>query len=798
MPDEQPYTHFVIPAKPDFFEVDLHLSDASKALFDKGAPGQGFVGLVDLETNLIHLFPAFNKDDGQLRLDKEGKKFAKLAETAQSLGGGAGDLHMRTAGALRLGDKAGNKQNLMGFGIWKGGQSVKFLAELPENNLRLISDEYLVVKDEKNQWKICYVDHDKKVTDVSLNEVQKAMLAKLPTDVAPEKMTFLQRKPIVDTLNITDPGTIKVIKNRSSSQNMFSCKYQPIYGEFFTNLMPRGHSGSHQVALQRELPLPVLSKIVNSVCEGLNISSQGNYLECSYLVPNEENDNRLRYHLEVESFWMRFQKILKALNAQTNENSQIIAKNFNQVSRVHWPESSVREFISSIELEVANNSFGIDIFLLIIKHQEYYGKIYKLSHYLTDILIEKHLQGTPGVKNEVLSIIENNLASHNEYEILTKIVDYLMQSVKKGDLKVTADNFKDIAEFLFRNISHTDAEKMSEYLNLLSKIKNENNIGAQIVDGFLQQSYSSILKELIIKAVNAPDATEYRKIVTLFENHGFKKNQGQIIMAHILKYYDDYKKFRSLNNLTGLVMDSADNDVYFELAMSAVLKALKEVNANEAYKVLIRDLLSQNPEVDFKILQIYKSNDWVALDEIIKEMLPKEHAVYAAIKNKLNISAEVYIDLGSESVRYLIDFDTNKRSMTLKINPPGVIDYGYDGAVTERDTRNFRESLAEVLAKLKDLGFPQHALDKVSSDISADLNVTSYQIDLDQATQLAIIERNQEKPAIEKGVVPEKSENRKSLLMSDKQRLPQDKENATPNQSGVEVSTGRRYKPENQ
>lgn len=792
--EEQAYNHFVIPAKPDFFEVDLQLSEASKELFAKGAPGQGFVGLVDLETNLIHLFPAFNKDDGQLRLDKEGKKFAKLAETAQSLGGGSGDLHMRTAGTLGLGEKAGNKQNLMGFGIWKAGQSVKFLAEMPDNNLRLIPDEYWVVKDENNQWKICYVDFNKVVTDVPLNESQKAALAKLPTDVPPEKVTFEQRKPILDALKINDPGHIKLIKNRSSSQNMFSCKYLPIYGEFFSNLMPPGHSGSHQIALQRELPLPVFSKIINSVCEGLNLPSCGDYLETSDKVPMEANDNRLRYHLELESFWIRLQNILKAFNAQTNENSQFIAKYFNNINRVHWPESKVRLFIGNLESNVKENKFGIEIFLLIMKHQEHYEKLLFLANRLNK-LIEKCVD-SPGALNGVLSTLENNIATKNQDEILSAIADSIIEAVKKGDLKVTADSFKYISEFLVSNFSHTDTDKLTEYLDFLTLIKNDNNINALIADGVAQQSITRLLKVFVLKAEKTSDTTEQRKIIALLENHSLIKSIDQIFMAHLVKYYDDYKNSPSLTYLIELLTEHASEDLHFGATMSTVISALKKANADEPFKELVKDIVSQDPEAGFRMLQFLKSEEWSAFDETIKEIMPKEHALYTIIKEQLNIMPEVYIDLGSDSVRYAIDFDQGTRSIMLNINPPGVIEYGYDGAVVDKDTRNFRESFVEVLAKLKDLGFPQHALDKVSNELNANLDVNYYQIELDQATQLAIIEKNQKKPAVEKGVEAPKAERRKSLLMSDKHRLLEtDKENATQNQTVVEVSRVRPEKP---
>jgi hypothetical protein len=85
------YNHFTIPAQPNFLnETQLKLTEASKKNFEQGCPGQGYAGLVDITTGEIHLIPAFNKNDGQLRLDKDGKSFTKYASTEQTLGGGSG------------------------------------------------------------------------------------------------------------------------------------------------------------------------------------------------------------------------------------------------------------------------------------------------------------------------------------------------------------------------------------------------------------------------------------------------------------------------------------------------------------------------------------------------------------------------------------------------------------------------------------------------------------------------------------------------------------------------------------
>jgi hypothetical protein len=132
--------YFDIPKRPDFLDGSYHLNltEQSKALFELGKPGQGYVGLVDLETGEIHLYPSFNKHDGLLRQDKYGNHFeteqsssTHYVESREVLGSLTGDLHINAASELLLTQKSGTRRGLMGFGIWKAGCAVKFLNATP-------------------------------------------------------------------------------------------------------------------------------------------------------------------------------------------------------------------------------------------------------------------------------------------------------------------------------------------------------------------------------------------------------------------------------------------------------------------------------------------------------------------------------------------------------------------------------------------------------------------------------------------------------------------------------------------
>ncbi|HAU0829377.1 TPA: hypothetical protein ACUNL2_001396 [Legionella pneumophila] len=101
------------------FPEKLILTEASKKLFTEGTAGQGYVGILDTTTGQVHLIPAFNKDDGKLRLNKDGKPFSTFVESIQPLGRNTGDVHGQAVIKLQLVDKGGINGKLMGFGLWK-------------------------------------------------------------------------------------------------------------------------------------------------------------------------------------------------------------------------------------------------------------------------------------------------------------------------------------------------------------------------------------------------------------------------------------------------------------------------------------------------------------------------------------------------------------------------------------------------------------------------------------------------------------------------------------------------------
>lgn len=150
------------------FPEELRLTERSKKLFEDGAPGQGYIGVLDTETGEVHLLPSFNKDDGKERLDKNGEKFKHYLESQQPLGTMTGDLHTFATGKLGLGQKGGVHGKLMGFGIWKD-----------------------------------------------------------------------------------EEGHISEFRNRSSSQNLFSVKYDPLYREYYNDSV--SHHSAHSLSLPREL-----------------------------------------------------------------------------------------------------------------------------------------------------------------------------------------------------------------------------------------------------------------------------------------------------------------------------------------------------------------------------------------------------------------------------------------------------------------------------------------------------------------------------------------------------------------
>ncbi len=373
-------SHFTVLSRHDFLykSFKLSLTEESKSLYELGNNGQGYIGLVEVDTGKIHLVPSFNKGDGLLEynkgkavipLDKYGKKFSRYAMTEQPLGGGAGDLHMRTASNLSLGHKAGSNGLLMGFGIWKGGRSVKFMSELPDSVVRFIPDEYILVKGKDDQWKVYYVDLERKAGEIDVNSIAglKKELDALP-NIKPEELTVTDRAKITGLLS---PSTeflpeIKFIKNRSSSQNMFSFRYSPAYSSFFSSFITRGHGAAHLATLVRELPLPVFQKIADSICTDLGIQKLDE-LHLSPAVPNDANDNSLRAHLDIEARWNAYMQLLERANIYSLDNCAMIGKYANGVTTVN----AFGCFASLLEIGIlSDKQVAQKVFEAIIKNQK--------------------------------------------------------------------------------------------------------------------------------------------------------------------------------------------------------------------------------------------------------------------------------------------------------------------------------------------------------------------------------------------------------------------------------------------
>jgi hypothetical protein len=150
----------------------LQLSEDSKRLFKQGHPGQGYVGLVDLKTGLIHLLPSFNSNDGLLREDKDGQEFKQndMVESKGSLGVLGGDLHTQ-AGNRRI-KRPGSTKEKLGFGIWKGGCSVKVRDNLPNISGR-IPNEYILIKNpDAAEYQLYYIDKNRVEVALDIEDIE--------------------------------------------------------------------------------------------------------------------------------------------------------------------------------------------------------------------------------------------------------------------------------------------------------------------------------------------------------------------------------------------------------------------------------------------------------------------------------------------------------------------------------------------------------------------------------------------------------------------------------------------------
>jgi ankyrin repeat protein len=271
---------YYLPTRPDFMEDNfkLKVSEASIKAFAQGSPGQGYIGILDLAADknlgMIHLVPSFNKQDGVLREDKEGKAFPMSADSLTERGTNTGDLHTQCVSKLKLGDKGGEHGLVMGFGVWKNGLCIRIL-DKPASDAALIPDEFHLLREAKKDWELTYVDDNNIRCPITINSVPglQAELVDLdPQQVTREKRIKIEnliRAYYQDEFDIDDTPRFKFVKNRSSSMNFFSCQYERLFAEYF-RLRHQSH-GAHSLDLKREIPLEPFAKLTKALCAGLKI-----------------------------------------------------------------------------------------------------------------------------------------------------------------------------------------------------------------------------------------------------------------------------------------------------------------------------------------------------------------------------------------------------------------------------------------------------------------------------------------------------------------------------------------------
>ncbi|TNF68344.1 MAG: hypothetical protein EP298_06115 [Gammaproteobacteria bacterium] len=210
--------------------VKFQLTAASLDAYERGADDQGYIFLVDMTNGNIHMLPAFNRDDGKVRLDKHGMKFDMHIDSIQPLGANTGDAHMQALNKLGLGDKGGVNGLILGGGLWKGSD-----------------------------------------------------------------------------------GKIREIRNRSSSQNMFSVKYTKEYMEMFKRNINRGHKLGHAIGQKREIPTDVLGPIMGALKSQIGFQSD----DISQVITRE-----IRTHFYLQSMYQH-SSYLSELISTRNEKKCI-------------------------------------------------------------------------------------------------------------------------------------------------------------------------------------------------------------------------------------------------------------------------------------------------------------------------------------------------------------------------------------------------------------------------------------------------------------------------------------------
>lgn len=231
-------------------DVRIVLTDESKALYERSAPGTGFIFILELpdvaasedpHVAKLHMFPAFNKDDGLIHgLDKEGKRFISLDAFTAPLGTiGGGIMHGQAASILGLGAKK-EKGFLMGGGVWKAGAAIRFVEELPPREGRIPND-YLLTRDPiDHHWELHFVNRIpfsfhggcnlSKIDIATIPGLQEA-IDRLPNKKHMSEFTFAERQEITSILTSLPPPRTEIsvkIQERPPS-NQDECTEDVIY-----------------------------------------------------------------------------------------------------------------------------------------------------------------------------------------------------------------------------------------------------------------------------------------------------------------------------------------------------------------------------------------------------------------------------------------------------------------------------------------------------------------------------------------------------------------------------------------
>lgn len=314
--DFTPDNHYIIQNRRDFLDYSFKMSitDESLTLFQLGAPGQGYIGLVDLVTGDIHLIPSFNKNDGLLPLDKNGNRLPKFVKSVGLLGQMTGDLHEKACEHVNLWvseDKPGKgPRRVLGFGVWKGGTGIKFLDKLPDRS-GLIPDEFIFILNE-DRFQLFYINEFREKSEVEIfnhpilfeylnTNVSKSLsILRMPSEQRNFIESYIRNhcQPNKKGDSLTDVP-IKSAKNRSTSQNAKAVQYSKEYTLWFTG-RNRGHT-AHADDLIRELPLNIFKKILYTIHVSLNAVMPKDLADPFF----PQGVDGIADHLRLELDWMK-------------------------------------------------------------------------------------------------------------------------------------------------------------------------------------------------------------------------------------------------------------------------------------------------------------------------------------------------------------------------------------------------------------------------------------------------------------------------------------------------------------